>query len=1311
MPRSSMEEVLAAGGEMGRLVQSIDWSATLIGPIQGWPQSLRTAVSICLSCRFPLLICWGPELVMLYNDAYRPILGVAKHPQAMGARVADMWPEIWHVIGPMLEGVLQRGEATYSEDLRLLLDRNGYEEECYFTLSFSPIRGESGEVCGVFTPVTETTQRVLGERRLRTLRQLAEDTSDARTPEEACERAATVIAENPDDLPFALIYLLDGEGRLAQLYGATGLDAGSAAAPSTVDLSDPEATVLATVAKTGQAELVIDALGGIAPDDLAPDDLALDDLALDGPGGVARSALVLPVQQAGQRSLAGLLVAGISPRRALDADYRAFCELVAGHVATAVANARAYDAERQRAEALAELDRQKTAFFSNVSHEFRTPLTLILGPLEDVLADAERPLHPDHREQLKAVGRNATRLLVLVNALLDFSRLEAGRLEAWCTPTDIAGLTAEIASMFRSAAEHAGLYLDIDCPPLAQPVYLDRSMWEKVLLNLLSNALKFTFTGGITVRVRPAGDQVEVTVADTGTGIPPEELPLLFQRFHRVRNARSRTFEGTGIGLALVKELVDMHGGTVEVTSAVGEGSVFTVSIPLGRDHLLPEAIASSERQLSNAVPLDAYLDDVLRWVRAPEVEERAAPPGAGSSRILLVDDNADMREYLTRLLRPHWHVEAVPDGLTALAAAREQLPDLVLTDVMMPGMDGFELLRALREDPRTHRLPVVMLSARAGEAAAVGGLEAGADDYLVKPFSAQELIARIRANLRMAQVRDALARREGQHATVLRGLADAAAALTSAASVDEIIEVITGHARELIGADHAVASVGDGQEWAERSCSAASRDGECAKRDDAHLATLSVIMQGRRRPFRLSREQLYAHPAWPQPREAEGRAGAPLWRSWLAAPLVERDGRRLGLIALSDPREDVFTEQHETILAQLAAMAAVRIENARLFDRAQEVSQTLQRSLMPARLPDVEHVAMSARYFPGTSDMDVGGDWYDVLVLPDRACSQGEAVGGEGAPGGRMLLAVGDVMGHGVQAASTMGQLRNALRAYAWQGMGPAKALEQLNQLMTGLGERHFSTVLCLELHTQSGQLVYATAGHPPPVLLRRGGEAEYLGGGRAAPIGVMPDTRYVESRRRLAPGDTLLLYTDGLIESRSSTLDEGLARLREAMASAPCDLDALIEHVLGTVPHEPRDDDLAILALRVIDRPVLTLERRLEHGPVSLRGMRRELAGFLRSADLDEREIDDLILAISEAAANAIEHPLKASNPSVEVKVEVRGDEVVVDVRDFGQWDDSDPDPDRGRGLSLIHALVDVEVRRYVDGTHVTMRRPLAR
>jgi signal transduction histidine kinase len=428
--------------------------------------------------------------------------------------------------------------------------------------------------------------------------------------------------------------------------------------------------------------------------------------------------------------------------------------------------------EERRVRMLTELDQAKTAFFSNVSHEFRTPLTLLLGTL-DHLSMHSGDVATMTREQLETARRNCLRLLKLVNSLLDLTRLEAGRLQARYTPTDLARFTAELASVFRSAIERAGLRLVVDCPPLPEPIYVDRDQWEQIVINLLSNALKFTFSGEITVTLRVEHAQVVLTVRDTGTGILPEELPHLFKRFHRVRGARARTNEGTGIGLTLVQELARLHGGTVHVASTVGQGSTFTVAIPRGKAHLLADRIAPAADATPSA-SVTPYVEEARCWrpedqgvqecldarggngAGVPPPPPHAAWAGTRQrpARLLVVDDNADMRDYLVHLLESHGTIRTVGDGSTALQIARDWEPDLILADIMMPGLDGFALLAALRADPRLRPVPVVLLSARAGDRVRAEGLQAGADDYLVKPFAAEELLARVDGQLGLVHLR-----------------------------------------------------------------------------------------------------------------------------------------------------------------------------------------------------------------------------------------------------------------------------------------------------------------------------------------------------------------------------------------------------------------------------------------------------------------------------------------------------------------------------------------------------------------------------
>jgi PAS domain S-box-containing protein len=738
---------LVGGGEMGKLIRSMDWSKTPLGPIEDWPQSLRTTVSLCLASNFPISLAWGPDYVQLYNDGYWPICG-GKHPDSMGQDFRECWASAWPAVGEAFTSALA-GETSYLEDQRMFLDRNGYLEETFFTFSFSPIRDESGGIGGLFHPVTETTGRMLSERRTRALRDLAARTGKAQTPEEAFHAAAQTMAAYELDLPLVLLYSIDADGKKATLSASSGIAAGTAASPKEIDLAVSHVWGIGSVVANGSA---------IKVEHLEKEFPALQCGPYPEP---PTTALSLPITPPGAERPVAVMVAGISPRLPFNEVYRGFCEQLTTILTAALANALAYEEERKRAEKLAELDQAKTTFFSNVSHEFRTPLMLMLGPLEEALEDAE--ISAPQRQRLDIAHRNSLRLLKLVNILLDFSRIEAGRMQASYEPLDLATYTADLASVFRSAIERAGLELVVDCPQLDEAVFVDRDMWEKIVLNLVSNAFKFTERGRITVRLNRVGGNIELAVQDTGCGIPADQLGNLFKRFYRIEGARGRTYEGTGIGLALVQELTKLHGGTVRVESSEAKGSTFTISIPLGKNHLPSDRVTTTSARTPAMISSDAYVAEAMLWspdagqIVEPVAAETLNPTeGAGRTRprVLLADDNADVRDYVRRILVAEYDVCVAPDGESALAAARERTPDLVLSDIMMPRLDGFGLLRALRADPDTRTVPVIFLSARAGDEARVGGLEAGADDYLVKPFSSRELLARVRSNLELTRIR-----------------------------------------------------------------------------------------------------------------------------------------------------------------------------------------------------------------------------------------------------------------------------------------------------------------------------------------------------------------------------------------------------------------------------------------------------------------------------------------------------------------------------------------------------------------------------
>ncbi len=734
-------DFLSGGGEMGQRIREFDWSKTTIGAPDTWPQSLRTCLRIMLDSRQPIWIGWGREWIKFYNDAYLSIIG-GKHPWALGRPASEVWKDIWHDIAPMLRQV-EEGRGTYVESQLLIMQRNGYPEETYYTFSYTPIAGEDGQTAGMFCANTDDTERIIGERQLRTLTQLGKGLTDCRSNSQVIEKTLHTLGGNPHDFPFAIFHSLR-QGK-AVLESATELGAAHSLLAAELDLhsGEPLTEAMRTAIATRKIQVV----------DLPPTlSAALPRGAWTETSG---RALVLPISTVGAKEAYGTLLVGLNPYRLVEDKYRSFFALVADQVATAFADVHVLEEERSRLEAMAEIDRAKTAFFTNISHEFRTPLTLMLGSLEELLnKPAADP--SASREKLEATHRNSMRLLRLVNNLLDFSRIEAGRVIAAYRRTDLGALTRHLAANFRPAMEQAGLAYEVDCPNALPQAYVDREMWEKIVLNLLSNAFKYTLKGAIRVQLQATEDALRLDVRDTGVGIPAAELPNMFQRFHRIQSGAGRTIEGTGIGLSLVKELVELHGGTIAVASVEGEGSCFTITLPLGKDHLDPTRILP-DGEPAEAETGDGSLFQEARSMLVLEEPAEQEPAAENRATVLVVDDNTDMRQYIRSLLQPDFRVLTARNGIEALEQIGLEKPDLVVSDIMMPGMDGTELLKRIKEAPETSTLPVILVSARAGEEARIEGFDTGADDYLTKPFSARELLARVRAQIAIARKRNTL--------------------------------------------------------------------------------------------------------------------------------------------------------------------------------------------------------------------------------------------------------------------------------------------------------------------------------------------------------------------------------------------------------------------------------------------------------------------------------------------------------------------------------------------------------------------------
>ncbi|MEJ8755580.1 ATP-binding protein [Pontibacter sp. H259] len=739
-----LDKVFYGNSQMAQLMRTYNWSASPLGPVAGWPEFLKVSVRIMLASAYPMFVWWGPEMIMFYNDGYIPVLGV-KHPRALAQPGPVMWQEVWDKIGPMMENVLQKGETYFEEKSLFYTQRLHFKEETYFTYSYSPVFLTDGSVGGIFCACYEDTPQVLSERRLSMISRIAGIRTNLSVQE---SRLAVIdaITSNPNDLPFAILYTVTD--------GSISLKHYTQSAFSEPLPNDPD-VLNGSLFRLTESEVLV-------PYNI-PDKVRRS-LNVPTHGMIPDKMVILPVSDAGQNVTRGYFVIGLSAVLPYNKHYRAFLSLLSSQINATVTAIRAFEQERLLSHKLIELDKAKTTFFSNVSHEFRTPLTLILGPLEVLLHKAEG-LTADEKQSLLIMQRNTLRLLKQVNTLLRFANVEAGRHNARFVPTDLARATRELAYTFDTVTKQAGLHYTIHCPPLSEPVFVDTEMWEMIVLNLLSNAFKFTLAGSISIELVELERTVELRVSDTGIGIPAHEMPRLFERFHRIEQPYKRTFEGTGIGLALVSELVKLHNGTIEVKSKAGEGSTFIITVAKGTRHLPKDKTEIKNDYKGLASQLTGqYLSEAHTWLPVATQLHNPAEvkaENADEATVLLVEDNPDMVDYVRRLLTANFRVQTASNGSEALELLQHQKPDLILSDVMMPVMDGVTLLNSVRRIPEIATIPFILLSARAGDEDKYAGLHTGADDYLVKPFSSRELITRISASIKNARLRNELKAKE----------------------------------------------------------------------------------------------------------------------------------------------------------------------------------------------------------------------------------------------------------------------------------------------------------------------------------------------------------------------------------------------------------------------------------------------------------------------------------------------------------------------------------------------------------------------
>ena len=1271
---ADLAAAVALGGEMGRRFAEFDWTAHPLGPPQSWPTAMRSVVAMVLTSSFPTVL-WldTEELFLLYNDAYIPILG-DRHPAALGQRGQYAWWDVWQPVRPMLTSVIRTGEATWSRDLMLPILTEGRRRERYFTFTYSPLVGEDGATFGIICPSFETTERVLSERRLQLLNAVASAVMHTNTIDDAVQAAVDVCADRPADVPFLAAYLGDPETAEVTLRAAT---------PSVLPLLPPTLAKLTKSAALPRARSQAQVIDNVT----AMIDGVHEVLGDDCPD----HALLLPL---GEGPAAGALLLGTNPLSPLDDQYVGFCQLLADQLSSAMASAVSYEQQRERADALAELDRAKTAFLTNVSHEFRTPLTLLLGPLDDALSDSSVDSAVGH--QLGIARRNAGRLQRLVDSLLDFSRIEAGRATAKLLCTDVGALTSDIASSFSELCQRAGLELTLDCRPVLADV--DPGMWETILLNLLSNAVKYTMAGSITVTVRSEGSFCRVMIRDTGVGIAAADLKRLGERFFRAESARGRSVDGTGIGLSLVQGLVDLQHGTVEFDSELGRGTAVSIR--------LPRSVHSTPVGHAPAGLLDnPYVVEADRWISPrPSSPSDAAPAGDGRELVLIADDNADMRAHLERVLSPHWRTVLVADGQEAIEATRKLRPAVVVTDVMMPRLTGFELIEAIRADPALAATPVVMLSARAGAEAISEGFAGGADDYLPKPFTSQDLIDRVAARVSAAARERASRQSSDARAQLALDVAQLEAALQAADSGAAIVEALQG--ARFGSSEPPIICLGlldpEGRNLRfdySPLVPPEIRDRYHIASMDTPIVPVDVVKTGQ--PMVIT-DTLDLSPRYGHVVSATSDA----IRSCISQPLRGLDGKVIGSLGMlwATPRE--FDPGELDWAAQLAKITQSTVDRIRNVQRDHRIAVDFQDHLL-----DLDHgsttAVVAAVYQPGGEAMRVGGDWYLVVPLKKP---------------GQIAISVGDVVGHGLPAAIAMSRLRAGVAASTLTDADPGTLLATLDRYAATVPGARCATVSYAVIDDGSdpdtgdgiARISYSCAGHPYPLLVTPDKPPVFLSDGRRPPVAawespLKPNTAVHE----LPPGSVILMYTDGLIERPGEGLDHGFARLQGAAAyRADLPVGELCDELLERMaPPGGYTDDVVLLALRPCHSSPRSFATVLPASLDQIADARHQLREWLSGIDVDPRRESDILLATGEAVTNAVEHGSGAdAEMTVSIEAFVRGQTITATVSDAGQWSGdssaSQRGQERGRGLTMINGLADdVRTVRTAAGTRVTM------
>ena len=644
-------------GEMGARIAAHDWAATPVGRMVRWPSSLKTSLSLCLASRYPMFLWWGSALTNFYNDAYAPILG-ARHPAALGRNAAEIWHEIWPVIGPQVDVVLNTGEATWNESVPLMLERNGYLEETYFTFSYSPAIDDRGDVAGIFCACQEETGRV------RSVRALAER-----------NRLFTALVENLPDIVFRL------DVDLRHLYISTQ----------------------------------VEQLAGISHEEFIGKTNLEASLSTEWSESIDRACR--RALKTGKRASTAWSFNGreLRTRVVLERDEQGVIVSLLGITEDVTEIERATTALRQSEQTLREADRRKDEFLAMLAHELRNPLAPIRNAAEVLWLMSSDPERV--RETSEIIVRQARHMNAIVDDLLDVSRVTRGLVTLDTEAIDLRSVITAAVEQSLPLIDGRRQNLRMELPEKPVIVKVDRVRLTQVFCNLLNNAAKYTPPDGairVTIVDRADG-RVEVDVVDSGEGIDAALLPQVFDLFAQGQRTPDRAQGGLGIGLSLAKTLIDLHDGTIEAASAgSGHGSRFTVRLPRLVDSTM--VAPNDEPVVQSTAPLRAL-------------------------RIMVVDDNVDAAESLAMMLELDGHsVIRAHDARAAIAIARSERPRVMLLDIGLPDIDGYELARRLRALPEVDNALLIAVTGYGQAEDRRRAEDAGFDRYLIKPVEFESL-------------------------------------------------------------------------------------------------------------------------------------------------------------------------------------------------------------------------------------------------------------------------------------------------------------------------------------------------------------------------------------------------------------------------------------------------------------------------------------------------------------------------------------------------------------------------------------------